>query len=544
MDWHRVCAILDMVQDNEVVDSLQSKEECDVLQYSDHDSDTEAELQPEIEDDYVDCKNGYACKNNKIISKNPKLSPSMNNIRIREAQQLRKRKLDYPKQHCPRPKNAWQLLFTDDLLELIVNSTNEYIVRNGKSESIATNVSEIKTLIGILYLHGIMRPTHDKFTDLWGGDLGLPCVRNSMKYERFKFLLQNLSFDQEGGDSIIQFDIMKRMRKVFEIFAMNCRTAHGIGNIAVIDEVIIPVYGPCPFRYDIDKKPLKSGIKMILLVDTSTFYISNLDIITDPYFGAEEMTKKLVQHLAGTGISIVMDSWFTSLTLMEQLRNEYQLFTIAALNPANDWIPPLFLSQYRKCRTFMSGFLDHDISLTSYVNSDLKAINIITNEPRFYRKGHVNQTTVVSVYKKNQSAVEVIDVVMNYYTTMQHTNDWTLSLFFTLLNIASVNAQVLWSSQNTNVAQRRTFLKDLALSLLVPEEQPPISTNNLRDVCEKGENLSLLQEIVHPYYKNRRRCRICVKTTKRDRRTKQFCLKCGQPICKEHSVNICTVCAS
>lgn len=538
MDWHRVQAILDMVQDNEVIDSLQTKEECDVLHHSDHDSDTEAELQPDIDDDYVDCKNGYICKNNKVISKSPKLSTSVNNARIKEAFKLRKRKADFNK-HCARPKNAWQLLFTDDLLELIVASTNENIVTNGRGSE-STGVSEIKALIGILYLHGIMRPTHENYTDLWSCDCGVPCVKNVMKHDRFKFLLQNMSFDKEDDDSIIQFDIMKRMRKVFEIFAMNCRTSHEIENIAVIDEIIVPVYGPCPFRYDIDKKQLKRGIKMVLLVDSSTFYMSNLDVITDPYFGAEEIAKKMVQHLAGTGRTIIMDSWYTSSTLMESLKNEYQLFSIAALNPNSDIIPPLFLSQYRKCRTYMSGFIDHEVSLTSYVNNEGKSINVLTNEPKYYRKGHINHTTVVSVYKKNQSAVEVVDVVMNYYTTMQHTNDWTLSLFFALLNIASVNAQVMWCSQNSNVTNRRMFIKDLALSLM-EQDHKRISISPINDLEEKKTKYALVQ--MQNYYKNRRRCKICVKTTKRDRRTKQFCMKCGQYMCKEHSVNICTMCA-
>lgn len=541
MDWHRVHTILDMVQDNEVIDSLQSKEESDVLQNSDHESDTEAELQPEIDDDYVDCKNGYICKNKKVISKVPKLSTSVNNARVKEAFKLRKRKSDVHK-HCSQPKNAWQALFTDDLLELIVASTNENIVINGKSFTESTSVSEIKTLIGILYLHGIMRPTHQKCSDLWNRECGVPCVRNAMKYERFKFLLQNMSFDKEDDDSIIQFDIMKRMRKVFEIFAMNCRTSHEIENIAVIDEIIVPVYGPCPFRYNIDKKPLKRGIKMVLLVDSSTFYMSNLDVITDPYFGAEEITKKLVQHLAGTGRSIVMDSWFTSFSLIDSLKNEYQLYSIAALNPNSDMIPPLFLSKYRKCRTFMSGFIDHEVSLTSYVNTEGKSVNVLTNEPRYYRKGHINHTTVVSVYKKNQSAVEVVDVLMNYYTTMQHINDWTLSLFFTLLNIASVNAQVLWCSQNSNVLQRRFFIKDLALSLLEPEEER-LLISPINDLEERKNKFSLLHSNVQPYYKNRRRCKICMKTTKRDRRTRQFCVKCGTFICKEHTISICSLCA-
>lgn len=539
MDWQRVHAILDMVQDDDVIDSLQSIEECDVVQESDHNSDSEAELQLNIDDEYIDCKTGYMCKNRTVLSKNPKLSTSVINAKIKEASRLRKQKLGNTKL-CAQPKKAWQLLFTDDLLELIVASTNDNILKSGNDISTSTNAGEIKTLIGILYLHGIMRPTHQSARDLWNKDCGIPCVRSAMNYDRYKFLIQNLSYDKDDSDSIIQFDIMKRMRKVFEIFAMNCRTAYDVGNLVVIDEVIVPVYGPCPFRYNIDKKPLKRGLKMVFLVDSASFYIGNLDVITDHYFGAEEIVNKMVQHLAGSGRTIMMDSWYTSLDLIDKLKKEYQLFTIAAAHPNDDIIPPLFVSQYRKCKTFLTGFLDNDIAMTSYMNSKKKSLNVLTNEPKFYKRGHKNHSTVAALYRKNQSAVEVIDVLMHYYTTMQHTNDWTLSLFFTLLNIAAVNAQVIWSSQNLHqVKKRRTFINELAFSLLECDE-------SIADVCMT--DVSLLREKFAPLkdipYKNRRRCRICVKTTKRDRRTKQFCLKCGQFICKEHTVNFCTMCSA
>lgn len=541
MDWQRVHAILNMVQDDDVIDSLQSNEECDVVQQSDHNSDSEAELQVDIDDSYVDCKNGYICKNRKVLSKNPKLSTSQTNAKIKEASKLRKRKLETPK-HCPQPKQAWQLLFTDDLLELIVASTNDNILRSGHTITLSTNIVEIKTLIGILYLHGIMRPTHQSCRDLWNRDCGIPCVRTAMKYDRFKFLLRNICFDKDDDDSIIQFDIMKRFRKVFEIFAMNCRMAFDVDNLVVIDEIIVPVYGPCPFRYDIDKKPLKRGLKVVLLVDSNNFYVSNLDVITDPYFGPEEIVNKLAQHLVGSGRTLVLDSWYTSFHLIDKLKKDYQLYTIAAVNPKDDLIPPLFVSQYRKCRTFLTGFLDNDISLTSYMNSDMKSTNVLTNEPKFYKRGHTNHNTVVAAYKKNHSAVEVVEVLMHYYTTMQHSNDWTLSLFFTLLNIASVNAQVIWCSLNSHrVTKRRSFINELAVSLLETEE----TMSPMHSVPSRREKFTVQpNDEVSPYYKNRKRCRICVKTTKRDRRTKQCCIRCGQFICKEHTVQFCTQCAT
>lgn len=524
MDWHRVHAIMKMIQDNNVIDSLQNTEESDILYQSDHDSESEAELDL-IDNTYNNCDLGYKCSNNQILSKYPP--------KVVEKGTLKKRKEKLLK-HCPRPKNAWQLLFTDDLLELIVSSTNENI---NKGASVETNVNEIKSLIGVLYLHGIIRPTHQNADDLWDDEYGVPCVRNLMTLERFKFLLAHIKFEKEENETF--FDPMRRMRTLFEMFAMNCRTAFNIDDTAVVDEVIVPVYGPCPFRYDIDKKPLKRGMKIVLLVDPSNFYVNNLDVVTDPYFKAEDIVRKITQHLKKSGSTIIMDSWYFTNSLMNSL-NKSGLYTVAALNPKSESIPPLFVSHYRKPHTFMSGFSNDNVSVTSYVNSESKSLNVISTDPKYYRKGHKYGSTAVSNYMKNQSAVEVLDVLMHYYTTMQHTNDWTMSLFFTLLNIASINAQVIWSSFNPNTIQRRLFIRQLAESLIKSED---LVLSTLLDPTESSKKLKLSSSFISVTTQAtvRRRCKLCTKM-KRDRKTSQFCLKCGQFICKEHYSAVCAMC--
>lgn len=531
MDWQRVHAILDIIREDEVIDSLQSNEECEISHISDHDSDIETELKAEVPIDCRDCKIGYICKNKFVLSKKPKLTVTENIAKVKEVALLRKQNISTVKL-CHKPRNAWQLLISDDMLELIVSSTNENI---GKTQNCATTVSEIKILIGILYYHGIMRPTHQKCSDLWDNDFGSICIQRAMKHERFKFLLENIRFDIGDDSGIMQLDIMKRIRKVFEIFAMNCRMSMDIGSVAVVDEILLPVQGPCPFRYSIKTRNINKGMKVVLVVDPKTFYISNLDVITDSYFGSEDIVTKVVQHLARTGRIIIMDSWFTSLNLINTLKKEYGLFSIAALHPNDENIPPIFLSPFRKCKPFINAFIDDDKILSSFVGSNSKVVNVLSNEPSFYKRSHAPHS-VVSEYKKFKSAVEVIDVLMHYYTTMQNTNDWTLSLFFMLLNIASVNAQVIWSSSNNqSVLQRRVFIRELATSLM--ETNGPVE--DLRHL------LILKRPRYNPVrvsYNNRRRCTICVQT-KRDRRTKQTCMKCGIFICKEHTVCFCTYCS-
>lgn len=533
MDWQRVHAILDMVQDDEMIDCLQNTEESDLLHHSEHDSDSEADLVSDAEDNFSDSKNEYVSKNKKNISTSPKIAPVLTLTKFREAVKRRK-----PIQTL----SAWQMLFTDELLNVIVNSTNDNISQK-ESDDPATTLTEIKTLIGTLYMHGIMRATHPKCADLWHNEYGIVCIKNSMAYERFQFLLENLSFCNKTDQSSVQeFDIMKRIRKFFEMFTMNCRTAFDTGNVVVIDEVVLPIHGPCPFRYDIKNKTINTGIKTVLLVDASNMYVSNVDVITDPYFEAECIVKKLVQHLSDSGKIIIMDSWFTSISLIDKLKNEYHLFSIAALKPTDEVIPLPFLSKSRKTKSLMTGFMDNGIAITSYINAESKAVNVLTNDPRYYRKVATYHASAVATYKKNQSVVEVIDILMHYYTTMQNTNDWTLSLFFTLLNIASVNAQVIWLSQaTTGIVQRRLFMKDLAIGLLTHERNRNSLITKVATRAMKKTRGSDTQYLI-PMFPKRRKCTQCWQN-RIDRRTRQKCQKCGVATCKEHAVLICVLCS-
>lgn len=530
MDWQRVHAILDMVQDDEMIDCLQNTEESDVLHHSEHDSDSEADLVSDAEDNFSDSKNEYVSKNKKIISTNPKIAPILTLTKFKEAMKRRK-----PIQTL----SAWQMLFTDDLLNVIVNSTNENISQN-ENNNPATTLTEIKTLIGTLYLHGIMRPTHPKCADLWHNEYGIVCIKDAMEYERFQFLLKNLSFYNKT-EEVLEFDIMKRIRKFFEMFTMNCRTAFDVGNVVVIDEVVLPIHGPCPFRYDIKNKTIQTGIKMVLLVDASNMYVSNMDVITEPYFGADYIVKKLVQHLSGSGKIIIMDSWYTSIPLIEKLKNEDHLFSIAALKPTDEVIPLPFLSKSRKMKSLMTGFMENGITISSYINAESKAVNVLTNDPRYYRKVASYHASAVATYKKNQSIIEVVDILMHYYTTMQNTNDWTLSLFFTLLNIASLNAQVIWLQSTTGVVHRRFFMKDLAIGLLSHEQNRHSLLTNVVTRPLKKQRVSDTQCLI-PMSTNRRKCTRCWQN-RIDRRTRQNCQKCGVPTCKEHAVLICLLCS-
>ena len=95
-------------------------------------------------------------------------------------------------------------LFTEEMLQLIVEYTNLEIQRirgNYSRERNAnpTNIVELKALIGLLFLAGLLRSYHVNTANLWttdgtGTEIS-PCI---LSEQRFKFLLRCLRFDNKS----------------------------------------------------------------------------------------------------------------------------------------------------------------------------------------------------------------------------------------------------------------------------------------------------------------------------------------------------------
>lgn len=78
------------------------------------------------------------------------------------------------------PMECWSVFFTDEMLGVIVENTNLY---NSKLEyarerrARPTTISEIKALLGLLYLAGTLKSNRLNTKDLW--------VRTRLGVERF-----------------------------------------------------------------------------------------------------------------------------------------------------------------------------------------------------------------------------------------------------------------------------------------------------------------------------------------------------------------------
>ena len=82
----------------------------------------------------------------------------------------------YARSHVENIKDTWHLIFTDKLLETIATATNREGYQIEGENFKQTTLSEIHTLLGIMYLCRIYQGTNEPMQSLWECRTWLPNI--------------------------------------------------------------------------------------------------------------------------------------------------------------------------------------------------------------------------------------------------------------------------------------------------------------------------------------------------------------------------------
>ncbi|KAH1009951.1 hypothetical protein HUJ05_004326 [Dendroctonus ponderosae] len=147
-------------------------------------------------------------------------------------------------------------------------------------------------------------------------------------------------------------------------------------------------------------------------------------------------------------------------------------------------------------------------------------------------------------YNSTKGGVDTVDQMCASYSVSRITRRWPLVVFFRHLEIAGINARVIFKFNNLdNKDERRVFLRKLALELMKDHLKERALTQSLPkdisyflDKYRNEEGTERGEEVKTGI------CFIC--GTHKNNRTKQKCNKCARNICKKHSSThiTCTKC--
>ncbi|XP_039286826.1 piggyBac transposable element-derived protein 4-like [Nilaparvata lugens] len=468
----------------------------------------------------------------------------------------------------PDPEKCFNLLLSDNILDEIVLRTNEEIVRQRKNYKVVNATlkdvckEELRALIGLLFLTAALNNNHLSakllFDSKYSGDL----YRATMTAERFLFLINCIRFDdRETRNERREESKLAPIKKVWDLFVMNCSENYQPSSFCTIDEQLVGFRGRCPFRVYMPKKPNRYGIKILMICDNDTKYMFN----AIPYLGkgsspegvvsTHYFVEKLVESLKGSHRNITMDNWFVSIPLFEKLLKEYGLSAIGTIKKNKPELPSEFVDiKYQNRNVDSSLFLFSD-NLTA-VSYKPKANKLVTLISTMHDDGTVDEKSkkpdIILAYNETKGAVDTLDQMCQHMSCSRKTRRWPLCLFYNILNLTSVNSYVIYvhqffrNSPNSKKVglSRQEFLLHLHSQLTTPwitrrRAETPTLRRELKTTIDKVLGTE------EPHFEKaqkgeRKYCGLC--HYRKRRFTTTYCSKCNKPICGEHQVKMCPGC--
>lgn len=457
------------------------------------------------------------------------------------------------------------------MIETIVLHTNRKLEKYrakfkdaGRSELGPTNAVETKAFIGLLFYSAVFRSNHENAEFIFATDgTGREIFRCVMSKNRFLILINCLRFDNaETRAERLREDKLAAISEIFDAFICNCKRNFTLGEYVCIDEMLVGFRGRCSFKVYMPSKPNKYGLKLLLLVDAHTFYTYTAYIYCgrgsdgdglsdeDKRFGIpSQSVLRLCKGLEGSHRNITADNWFSSIELMQALKNR-GLTYLGTLKKNKKEIPIAFQpNKVRIVGTSLYGFTK-DYTLLSYVTKPKKAV-ILISSMHHSRDERSDKPVMIEDYNKTKGGVDEVDKKCANYSCSRRTRRWPMVLFYRLIDISGINAYVLYNQCADVDNQRRgNFLLSLARDLVLPEMKLRVYNDRipreLRSTIQRviGKNY-MPQALPQRNYPNpdpniRKTCAICPSRLKR--RTKYFCCHCHKPMCLTCCLQICDDC--
>lgn len=409
----------------------------------------------------------------------------------------------------------------------------------------------------IFLLLGAIKCGHRNARDLWKLDgVGVDIVSCVMSEKRFEFLLRYIRFDDiRGREERKKFDKITHVRWLFESFILQCKQSYSLSEFVTIDEKLQAFRGRCSFRQYIPSKPAKYGIKIFAMVDNISYFTSNMEIYAgkqpDGPFSIDNSPKnvvhRLIQPIRNTGRNVTIDNWFTSVPLADELLNQ-KLTLLGTLRKNKTQIPQEFkITKNRPVFSSYFGFSGKKV-LVSYKPKNNKIVLLLStmhNDNSIDSStGAAKKPNMITMYNATKGSVDTMDKKTENYTVARRCMRWPLVVFYSMLNIGGLNAQIIFQ-ENTSIRKTRlVFLKTLARQLMQEQMEYRLTMDclpkqiklRLNEYCNiTRPNVGEIQRV-----RASGRCTFCDRS--KDRKATKVCTNCARLICRDHIIETCPDC--
>ena len=419
--------------------------------------------------------------------------------------------------------SAFKLFIDDFIIKEIIKCTEAEAQNKLNQPSWRVSKEEIYCMLGIMFGRGIIakgQPLHF----LWNSTWGAPFFRQAMPRDRFKELVRYLRFDLRATRrERIASDKFALFSTIWDRFISNCKSCYKPNSDITIDEQLFPTKSRYPFTQYMASKPDKFGIKFWLAVDSKSHYLVN----GFPYLGkdahrpqnerlADHVVLKLTDPFLGKGRNITCDNFFTSTNLAKTLSSK-KTTIVGTVNRIRREIPKSIKT--KKQALYSSTFLKSDnMLLTVYQGKPSKSVLVLStvHKTGYVSDGRKKLPEPIEYYNATKSGVDNIDQMARLYSTKVACRRWPLQVFYNVLDLAAVNAVIVYREVTGLAISRRDFLLQLLKELTQQDVGAEDSEEDLQGFVDTQVN------------KKRKTCQVnkCKKN-----KTFDTCFKCKKYVC-------------
>jgi len=185
------------------------------------------------------------------------------------------------------PTEFFNQVYTQELIDLIVEQTNLYAEQRGVTGWVDTTAMEIKAFLGFVMATSVHRVP--RLNNIWSSDwiLSVPALAKIFPRNRFWQLWTNLHLadnTQAPGRSEPSFDRLYKLRPMLNILADAFEAAHEPSQQLSVDEAMVRYKGRSSMKQYMPKKPIKRGFKIWCLCDANGGYLQQFQIYTGTHY--------------------------------------------------------------------------------------------------------------------------------------------------------------------------------------------------------------------------------------------------------------------
>ncbi|XP_049767584.1 piggyBac transposable element-derived protein 4-like [Schistocerca cancellata] len=451
------------------------------------------------------------------------------------------------------PMDFFRLLVTDDILQLIVDETNDnarniFASANTQEGSRISNwkpvsIEEIRVFLGISLHMGNVKCA--RLQDYWKRD---PLFENkgitmSMSRDRYLLILRALHFakNPESGEPKPN-DRLYKIRPILNYFNNKMCNVYYPGRDLSLDESMILWRGRLSFRQYIKNKRNKYGIKLYMLNNPDGF-INKCAVYTGMRgdMGGKGHAEKIVLHLleekVNVGHHIYMDNFYNSFALAKTL-----------LNAKTHCTGTLRVNRKNTPKDVVCAKLGKGDTIARYSDGvmigkwkDRREVSYISTEyPNTMERVQNARQQIVAKplpiirYNSCMSGTDRQDQMLSYYLCERKTIRWPKKLFFHVVDMLMFNAHYLYNKYSGHNMTLYDYRIQIIKGLLPPMDVTKGVRNKCKDthVVQKRDATEGTKQVM------RKRCKTCAARGKRTD-TPYVCITCpNQP---GFCLNCCTI---